>query len=87
VETEESLFSSFGGNMKMRNTAVIMPEGITCLLNHLGSVETEIFISTLLKEPFDYTEWQRKHFANVSLEDFNRRAAQYDKEHPFSLQP
>jgi hypothetical protein len=69
----------------MRNTAVIMSEGITCLLNHLGSVETEIFISNLLKEPFDYTEWQQERFANVSLKDFNRQAAQYDKGHPFSL--
>jgi hypothetical protein len=39
----------------MRNTTVIMSEGITCLLDHLGSVETEIFISTLLKDSFDYT--------------------------------
>jgi hypothetical protein len=70
----------------MRNTAVIMSEGITCLLNHLGSVETEIFISNLLKDPFDYTAWQCEHFANVSLEDFNRQAVQYDKEHPFSTQ-
>ena len=67
----------------MRNTAVIMSEGINCLLNHLGSVETEIFISNLLREPFDYTEWQREYFADVSLEVFNRQAAQYDKEHPF----
>jgi hypothetical protein len=70
----------------MRNTAVIMSEGITCLLNHLGSIETEIFISNLLKDPFDYTTWRREHFADVSLEDFNRQAAQYDKEHPFSPQ-
>ena len=66
----------------MRNTAVIMSEGINCLLNHLGSVDTEIFISNLLKESFDYTEWQREHFAGISLETFNMQAAQYDKEHP-----
>jgi hypothetical protein len=70
----------------MRNTTVIMSEGITCLLNHLGSVETEIFISNLLRDPFDYTTWQREHFVDVSLEDFNRQAAQYDKEHPFPPQ-
>ena len=67
----------------MRSTAVIMSEGISCLLNHLGSVETEIFISNLLKDQFDYTEWQRKYFAGISLEAFNRQAAQHDKEHPF----
>ncbi|MCL1876196.1 MAG: hypothetical protein FWF87_08080 [Synergistaceae bacterium] len=68
----------------MRNTDIIMSEGINCLLSRLGSVEAEIFISNLLKEPFDYTEWQREHFVGISLEAFNRKAAQYDKEHPFS---
>jgi hypothetical protein len=52
----------------------------------LGSVETEIFIASLLKDPFDYTTWQREHFADVSLEDFNRQAIQCDKGHPFSPQ-
>ena len=68
----------------MRNTAVIMSEGINCLLNNLGSIETEIFICNLLKEPFDYTEWQLELFAGISLEAFNRQAAQFDKEHPFA---
>ena len=68
----------------MRSTSVIMSEGISCLLNNLGSVETKIFISNLLKDQFDYTEWQREHFADICLEAFNRQAAQYDKEHPFS---
>ena len=43
----------------MRSTATVMDEGITALLNKLGVLETEIFISTLLKEPFDYTEWRK----------------------------
>jgi hypothetical protein len=67
----------------MRNTAVIMDDGINCLLKSLGAFETEIFISNLLKEPFDYTKWQREHFANVTLEEFSKQAVQYDKEHPF----
>ena len=66
----------------MRDTSVIMAEGITCLLNHLGSVETEVFISNILKEPFDYTEWQSERFSGIKLDDFNKRAASYDKEHP-----
>ena len=44
---------------------------------------TEIFISNLLKEPFDYTKWQSEHFGSISLEEFSRQAVQYDKEHPF----
>ncbi|MDR2706125.1 MAG: hypothetical protein LBC02_10135 [Planctomycetaceae bacterium] len=67
----------------MRNTEIIMKEGIKCLLNNLGVLETEIFISSILKERFDYTEWQKKYFKDVQLDDFLEKAAQYDKEHPF----
>jgi hypothetical protein len=67
----------------MRNTAVIMDDGISCLLKSLGAFETEVFISNLLKEPFDYTKWQHEHFSNISLEEFSSQAVQYDREHPF----
>jgi hypothetical protein len=66
----------------MRNSAVVMNDGINVLLKTLGVLETELFISTIIKEPFDYTEWQRKHYANIDLHEFNIRAVQYDKANP-----
>ena len=51
------------------------------LLEHLGVLETEQFISAILKEPFDCTEWSREHFADVDLREFNRQAI-YDKANP-----
>lgn len=63
----------------MRNTSVIMTEAMNCLIEKMGIVETEIFISNIIKEPFDYTEWQRQHFDNISLEDINKQAVQYCK--------
>ena len=36
------------------------------------------------KEPFDYTEWSRSHYADVDLHDFNQRAVEYDKNNPIS---
>ena len=51
----------------MRNTAVILNEGMKCLLDKLGVLETEIFISHLLREPFDYTVWQKEHYADISV--------------------
>jgi len=45
-------------------------------------LDTEQFISTILKEPFDYTEWSREHYANVDLHELNRRAVEYDKNNP-----
>jgi len=63
----------------MRNTAVIMQDGMDCLIDKLGAYETEVFIWNILKEPFDYTEWQKEYFKDVNLEDFNRKAAEYDR--------
>ncbi len=65
----------------MSNTEV-MNRGITCLLESLGTVETEQFISLIIKEKFDYTEWQRKKFDGVSPEDFNAKAVAYAKKNP-----
>ena len=66
----------------MSNTAIIMEKGINALLKDLGVLDTELFISTLLKEPFDYTEWSRRHYADVNLHEFNKRAVEHDKNNP-----
>ncbi|MCR5168123.1 MAG: hypothetical protein K6C13_13055 [Oscillospiraceae bacterium] len=63
----------------MRTTNTIMNEAMDCLISKLGVVETEIFISNLMREPFDYTEWQRKKFDNVSLDEFCDNAVNYCK--------
>jgi len=66
----------------MSDTAVIMNKGINCLLEKLGVLETEIFISHLLREPFDYTKWRRDNLYNdMSLQELNQKAAQYSKDH------
>jgi hypothetical protein len=65
----------------MRNTSVIIDEGVNCLLDKLGSVETEIFISHFLREPFDYTKWRRDNlYENLSLSELNRKAAEFVKD-------
>ena len=63
----------------MRNTAVILNEGMKCLLDKLGVLETEIFISHLLREPFDYTAWQKEHYAAISVRELNQKAVDYMK--------
>jgi len=40
----------------MKKEAEIRQKGMDTLLKELGNVETEIFISNLIREPFDYTE-------------------------------
>jgi hypothetical protein len=66
----------------MSNTAIVMEKGINVLIKNLGVLDTEQFISTLLKEPFDYTEWSRKRYEDVDLHEFNLKAVEYDKNNP-----
>ena len=68
----------------MNDTTTIMNKGMNYLLEKLGVLETEIFISTLLREPFDYTKWRRDNlYVEMPLHDLNQKAAQYAKDHPF----
>ena len=61
----------------------IMDRGINCLLEKMGVIETERFISAINREKFDYTEWQRQRFNNMSSDEFNEAAVAYSKENPF----
>ena len=62
----------------MRSVTVIRKEGMECLVKSLGVLETEVFISSLLRESFDYTEWQREYFSNMALDDFLHNAQVFD---------
>lgn len=66
------------------STVEIIDKGMSCLIEKLGVVETEQFISIIMREKFDYTKWQRRKFDNVSSEEFNQAAVAYGKEHPFN---
>lgn len=57
--------------------------GMDCLVKNLGIIDTERFISGLLRERFDYTEWRKKNLADMDLETLHREAVEYGKAHPF----
>jgi hypothetical protein len=69
----------------MRSVTVIRKEGMDCLVKSLGVLETEVFISSLLRENFDYTEWQREYFTNQPLDAFLSKAREYDQKNPFGM--
>jgi hypothetical protein len=66
----------------MGNTAAIMEKGAKVLLENLGVLDTEQFISTLLKDQFDYTEWSREYFADYDPAQFLNDAVEYDRSNP-----
>ena len=49
-------------------------KGMSVLINHLGQVEAERFISLIIREPFDYTEWQRELFNSMSVKELSNTA-------------
>jgi hypothetical protein len=70
----------------MNNTALIVNKGMNCLLEKLGAVETEIFISYLLRESFDYTVWRRDNlYDDMSLRELNQKAAEFAKDRPLNF--
>jgi hypothetical protein len=44
----------------MNTDTEIRLKGLKALTEALGPVEAERFVALLLREPFDYTQWQRE---------------------------
>ena len=72
--------------MKSSNVQVLNA-GMECLLSGLGTIDAERFISLVMKEQFDYTEWQREHFDRMPPETIRERALAYAEKHPYSGDP
>ena len=57
--------------------SVLKRRGMDALSETLGLVEAERFISLILREPFDYTEWQYDLYKDISLEDFYKNVKNF----------
>ena len=65
----------------MQAEMALRNEGIKVLVDKLGLVEAGKFISIINREPFDYTEWQRDLFIDVSVKELSNSAMkEYKKE-------
>lgn len=65
----------------MNNTAEVLDRGMECLIKYLGDVEAERFLSTIMRERFDYTKWQRQYFDSMRPGEFHKKAAEYATTH------
>jgi ligand-binding SRPBCC domain-containing protein len=64
----------------MTNSVALLDRGMRCLNNELGILDAERFVTLLLREPFDYTEWRREHlFVDMSLDEIIDEADKYCK--------
>ena len=60
----------------MHTDMTLRDEGMKVLINNLGRVEAERFISLIIRDPFDYTEWQRNLFNDMSVKELSALAMQ-----------
>ena len=58
----------------MINDTEIKIIGVKALTDALGEVNAETFISLIMREPFDYTKWQRQLWEGRSVEYISRSA-------------
>ena len=49
-------------------------KGMEALITALGEVQAEKFITLMMREPFDYTSWQRKLWNNQSVKEISEMA-------------
>ena len=62
----------------------LVEQGYACLLEHLGPIVTERFISYIQHERLDYTQWRKGLFKDRSSEEIISAAAKYEGEHLFT---
>ena len=62
----------------MRSDTLIKSDGMRILAETLGIVEAERFITLVLREPFDYTEWQRTLYSGMSVKELYGKIAGFE---------
>ena len=55
----------------MQSEAVLRSEGMKLLIQGLGRVDAERFITSIINDPFDYTKWQRSLFDGLSVHELS----------------
>jgi len=55
----------------------IKRKGFKILVEKLGDVDAEKFISLINKEPFDYTQWQSSLWSDQTIEQVSEKAMNY----------
>jgi len=54
----------------MMNDTILGQSALKCLIDNFGILQTERFISIIIKEPFDYTKWQKDLYGDMSPDEF-----------------
>ena len=58
----------------MKTDALIKQDGFKAIFEKLDIVEAERFIVLIRRENFDYTEWRKDLWENLSIEELSAKA-------------
>ena len=64
----------------MRTDTEVRIQGLRALVDNLGAVEAERFIALILREPFDYTKWQKELWSDKNIEEISKSAMELRNE-------
>jgi hypothetical protein len=60
---------------------VLLKAGMKILIEQLGNIEAEKFVSILLREPFDYSEWRKTNVCvGMTAEEISKEAMEIYKQ-------
>jgi hypothetical protein len=63
----------------MRTDTLIKREGFKALFEKLDIVEAERFIALIKRDDFDYTEWRKDLWEDMTVEELSSKAMEYQK--------
>ncbi len=69
------------------NTMEVIDRGIRCLSENIGVIETEEFISVILREQFDYTKWHQAFADRMTKEDIKELVRKSAVSSPYGGDP
>jgi hypothetical protein len=64
----------------MKTDIELRSDGMKLLRSQLGLVESERFLTLMLREPFDYTKWRQAQWSDESVATLAERARRLREE-------
>jgi hypothetical protein len=71
----------------MSTDTEIRLRGLRALVETVGPVDAERFITLILREPFGYTQWQRHLWADKSVDELSQAAMAMPSVRPQAASP
>ena len=63
----------------MKTDSVIRLEAMDALIAALGPVDMERFISMIKRDTFDYTEWRRAQWNDMTIDEIFEKATEHER--------